>query len=50
MLTNVPFKGVSDYLSVAAGSYEVFITPTGSKTIAIDSGALTLTAVRFAQP
>ncbi|MBI3474644.1 MAG: DUF4397 domain-containing protein [Acidobacteria bacterium] len=43
-LTNVPFKGVSDYLSVAAGSYEVFITPTGSKTIAIDSGALTLTA------
>ena len=43
-LTNVPFKGVSDYLTVAAGSYEVFITPTGSKTVAIDSGALTLAA------
>jgi len=43
-LTNVPFKAASDYLSVAAGSYEVYITPTGTKTVAIDSGALTLTA------
>lgn len=43
-LTNVPFKAASDYLTVAAGSYEVFITPTGTKTVALDSGALTLTA------
>jgi hypothetical protein len=43
-LSNVPFKAASDYLSVPAGSYEVFVTPTGSKTVAIDSGSLTLTA------
>lgn len=43
-LSNIPFKAASDYLSVPAGSYEVFITPTGTKTVAIDSGSLTLTA------
>ena len=43
-LSNVPFKTASAYLSVAAGSYEVLITPTGSKTVAIDSGSLTLAA------
>ena len=43
-LTNVPFKGVSQYLAVAAGNYQVRVTPTGTKTVAIDSGALTLTA------
>jgi len=43
-LSNVPFKAVSNYLAVPAGSYEVYITPTGTKTIAIDSGAVTLTA------
>ena len=43
-LTNVPFKGFSDYLEVPAGSYQVYITPTTSKTIAIDSGSLALTA------
>jgi hypothetical protein len=43
-LSNVPFKTASDYLSVPAGSYEVFVTPTGTKTVAIDSGSLTLTA------
>jgi len=43
-LTNVPFKAASDYLAVAAGSYEVFITPTGSKTVAIDSGSITIAA------
>ena len=43
-LTNVPFKGFSDYLEVPAGSYQVYITPTASKTIAIDSGVLAITA------
>lgn len=43
-LTNVPFKAASDYLAVPAGSYQVYITPTGSKTVALDSGSLPLTA------
>jgi hypothetical protein len=43
-LTNVAFKAASDYLSVPAGSYEVFITPTGTKTVAIDSGSLAISA------
>jgi hypothetical protein len=43
-LTNIPFKAASDYLSVPAGSYEVFITPTGTKTVAIDSGSLAISA------
>ena len=43
-LTAVPFKGASDYLEVPAGNYQVRITPTGTKTVAIDTGALTLAA------
>ena len=43
-LAGVPFRGVSPYLSVPAGSYRVRITPAGSKTVAIDSGTLALTA------
>ncbi len=43
-LTNVPFKGVSNYLSVPAGTYQVRIVPTGTKTVVIDSGSLTLAA------
>jgi len=43
-LTNVPFKGVSQYLAVPAGSYEVRVTPTGTKVVAIDSGTVALTA------
>jgi hypothetical protein len=42
-LTGVPFKAASQYLAVPAGSYEVYVTPTGSKTVALDSGSLTLT-------
>lgn len=41
-LTNVPFKAASDYLTVPAGSDEVYFTPTGTKTIALDSGSLAL--------
>jgi hypothetical protein len=42
-LTDIPFLAVSDYISTAAGTYRVRITPTGTKTVAIDSGSLTLT-------
>jgi hypothetical protein len=34
----------SGYLGVPAGSYEAYVTPTGTTTVAIDSGALTLGA------
>ena len=43
-LTNVPFKAASSYLAVPAGSYEVYVTPTGTKTVALDSGSLSLSA------
>lgn len=43
-LTAVPFKAQSGYLEVPAGAYQVRITPTGSKTVAIDTGSLTLVA------
>lgn len=43
-LTNVPFRAASGYLGVPAGTYQVRITPTGTKTVAIDSGALSLSA------
>jgi hypothetical protein len=43
-LTAVPFKAASGYLEVPAGDYQVRITPTGTKTVAIDTGALTLAA------
>ena len=43
-LTNIPFLGVSDYLEVPAGDYRVRVTPTGTKTVVIDSGSLTLSS------
>jgi len=43
-LTNVPFKAASNYLAVPAGSYEVYVTPTGKTTVAIDSGSLAISA------
>jgi len=43
-LSNVAFEAVSQYLSVPAGSYQVRITPTTTKQVVIDSGALQLAA------
>jgi hypothetical protein len=43
-LTNVPFGAASDYIEVPAGQYQVRVTPAGTKTVAIDSGTLTLAA------
>lgn len=42
--TNVPFFTVSSYISAPAGSYQVRITPTGTKTVVIDTGTVTLNA------
>lgn len=41
-LTNVAFKAVSAYLTVPAASYEIRVTPTGTKTVVIDSGTVPL--------
>ncbi|HSS97444.1 MAG TPA: DUF4397 domain-containing protein [Terriglobales bacterium] len=43
-LSNVAFKAISDYQEVPAGSYEIRVTLTGTKTVAIDSGTVALTA------
>jgi hypothetical protein len=43
-LSAVTFKAASDYLSVPAGSYEIRVTVAGTKTVAIDSGTVALTA------
>lgn len=37
VLTNVAFRAVSDYLTVPAGTYQLRVTPTGTKTVAIDA-------------
>ena len=42
VLTNVEFGDVADYIEAPAGDYQVRVTPTGTKTVVIDSGALTL--------
>lgn len=43
-LTDVPYAAASNYLAVPAGTYQVRICPANTTTVAIDSGALTLTA------
>lgn len=40
VLSNVPFKVISDYLTVPAGSYDVFVTLRGTKTVAIEARGL----------
>jgi hypothetical protein len=43
-LTGVEFGDVADYIEAPAGDYQVRVTPAGTKTVAIDSGTLTLAA------
>lgn len=37
VLTNVPFRAVSAYLTVPAGQYQIRVTPTGTTTVAINA-------------
>jgi hypothetical protein len=39
-LSNVPFKAMSDYLTVPAGTYDVFVTVAGTKNVAIEAKGL----------
>lgn len=41
-LTGVPFALASDFLTIPAGVYHARVTPTGTKTVAIDSGRFPL--------
>jgi len=41
-VSNLAFATASSYLTVPAGSYQVLITPTGTKDIAIDTGSISL--------
>lgn len=44
VLTGVEFGDAADYIEAPAGDYQVRVTPAGTKTVAIDSGTLTLAA------
>jgi hypothetical protein len=41
-LANIGFGDVADYIEAPAGDYQVRATPTGTKTVVIDSGTLSL--------
>jgi uncharacterized protein DUF4397 len=43
-LSSVPFGAASNYLEVPAGNYQVRVTVAGTRTVAIDTGALSLAA------
>ncbi|GAA4888967.1 DUF4397 domain-containing protein [Ferrimonas pelagia] len=43
-LSNVPFMTNSDLIELAAGQYQVRITPANDKTVVFDTGALSLPA------
>ncbi|HXW91642.1 MAG TPA: DUF4397 domain-containing protein [Terriglobales bacterium] len=43
-VTALNFQSATNYLSMAAGSYEVYFTPTGQTVAVIDSGALSLSS------
>jgi hypothetical protein len=40
----VGFGDVADYIEAPAGDYQVRVTSTGTKTVVIDSGTLTLSS------
>jgi hypothetical protein len=42
--TNVAYEAASKYLELAAGTYQIRFTATGTKTVALDAGEVTLTA------
>jgi hypothetical protein len=44
VLSNVPFKALSDYLSVPAGSFDVAVTLAGTKKVAIEAKGLEIPA------
>jgi hypothetical protein len=41
-LSGVPFKAISDYLTVPAGTYDVFVTVAGTKNVAIQAKGLAI--------
>lgn len=43
-VTNLSFESASTYLSMSAGTYEIYFTPTGQKTASIDSGAISFSS------
>jgi hypothetical protein len=42
VLSNVPFKAMSDYLTIPSGTYDVFVTLRGTKTVAIEARGLAI--------
>jgi hypothetical protein len=43
VVSGLAFKGSTEYLSVPAGAYDVFVTPTGTNTVAIKAKRLQIT-------